>query len=152
MNRDPKGTPQLPPKQPPSSSSQNTGNNRPDGPTGKGSLAEAAKTNKTLLGDHTSLRAEYTDTQPTENDLGAKSSGSPVGGANDGNVSSKNRSGNRGESPQRNVKFEEGQGYGKGNERKGGPTGKGSLADAAKKSPVGDPTSVMPEKKKDSKL
>ena len=66
MNRDPKGNPQPPPSSSSSSSS-----------TGPGSLADSAKKNRSQLGDPVSLRSEYSNTQPTEQDLGADSEAIP---------------------------------------------------------------------------
>ena len=60
MNRDPKGTPQLPPK-PSTNSSSNT-------------LADSAKKSPSALGDPVSLKNESSDSSPTEHDNGARSS------------------------------------------------------------------------------
>lgn len=55
MNRDSKGTPSIPPSSSPSSSSD--------------SLSEAAKKNRSQLGDPVSLKSETSDSQPTKDDI-----------------------------------------------------------------------------------
>lgn len=45
--------------------------------TGKGSLAEAAMKNPSLLGDPVSMKAEKSSSEPTEQDRGASKTGKP---------------------------------------------------------------------------
>lgn len=169
MNRDSKGAPTLPPSEPsppktasppsdkkhassprlkedPNTESNKPGNKNPTTPGAGKTLSELGNPNRSQLGDPTSLRAEYTDTHPTENDLGAKG----VDPTSDKDTSkSEGSGGSKASAGQGTGKSAQKESNGKaGNERTGGPEGKGSLKDAAMKNPtaMGDPVSLKAEK------